>query len=276
MSPDGDLNGSSDRRFLNADEPLPFRILNGGSEQPRLLVCDHASRRFPAAVGDLGLDELAQRCHLAWDIGAGALTERVADALGVTAVLAEYSRLVVDLNRDLTHESAFLEFSDGVVVQGNRGLTPTEKDRRAADVYWPYHHAIGVELKRLANIEYPPALVSVHSFTPVFNGVARPWEIGILWDTDAATARIALDGFRAAGFVVGDNEPYTGKGPMDFTVDHHAEAAKLPHVGIEIRQDLIADDAGVSALAGVLADIVARIPAGRARATIDAGAPAGG
>lgn len=252
-------------RYLGDSEPLPFRVLNPTSERPLLLVCDHASRRFPASAGDLGLDPVAQRCHLAWDIGAGAVTERVASRLDVTAVLANYSRLIVDANRDLLDPSAFLEFSDGVVVEGNRGLSQREKDLRAADIYWPYHHAIGIELKRLAAGRQPPLLVAVHSFTPVFNGVARPWEIGILWDADRETAEVLIDGFRSAGFNVGDNEPYSGKAPMDFTIDHHAETAGLPHAGLEIRQDLIAEDDGVARLADILAEILERIPAGKRR-----------
>ena len=258
-----DLPARDPSRLLAPGEPLPFRVLNASSTRPLLLVCDHASRRFPESLGDLGLDPVARTCHLAWDIGAGALTEQVATDLGLTAVLAEYSRLIVDCNRDLADPSAFLEFGDGIVIHGNRGLDRRARDLRAEEIYWPYHYAIDMELKRLSAIEYPPAVVSIHSFTPVLDGVSREWEIGVLWDADRDTAEIIIDGFRAEGYRVGDNEPYSGKAPMDFTIDHHAEAADLPHVGIEIRHDLIANDVGVERVARQLSAIVDRIPSGR-------------
>jgi predicted N-formylglutamate amidohydrolase len=263
MPAEGTPPGDDNLRLLAPGEPVPFRVLNPDASDPLLLVCDHASRRIPAALGTLGLDPVARRCHLAWDIGAGALTRRLARSMGVTSVLAEYSRLVVDCNRDLLDPGAFLEFGDGVVIPGNRKLNQAQKDVRAAEIYWPYHYAIDLEIKRLAQHEYPPALATIHSFTPVLDGVSRPWEIGVLWDADRDTAEILIDGFRAAGFLVGDNQPYSGKAPQDFTIDHHAEDAGLPHVGIEIRQDLIADAGGVSKLAGVLEPILRRIPAGR-------------
>ncbi|MCH8302923.1 MAG: N-formylglutamate amidohydrolase, partial [Proteobacteria bacterium] len=216
--------------------------MNGKSTSPIILICDHASRRFPAALKTMGLDPVARRCHLALDIGAGALTERLAKMLSATAVLCQYSRLVVDCNRQLMDPSAFLEFGDGIVVPGNRNLHPEEKKARADEIYWPYHHAIESQLERLGAQGRPPIFVSVHSFTPVLNGESRPWEMGVLWDTDRVTAEIFVHDLSQAGFHVGDNEPYSGKSPQDFTIDHHAEAIGLPHVGIEIRQDLIDDD----------------------------------
>jgi len=269
MPTEGTPQDDSAPTLLGADEPVPFKVLNPSARDPVLLVCDHASTRFPAALGTLGLDPVARRCHLAVDIGAGPLTERLAESLGVTAVLASYSRLVVDCNRDLMDPSAFLEFGDGVIVHGNRNLRQIDKDTRAQEIYWPYHYAVDIEVKRLSHIDYPPVMFAIHSFTPVMNGVSRPWEIGILWDADRDTAEILIEGFSAAGFFVGDNEPYSGKAPMDFTIDHHAEGSELPHVGIEIRQDLIDDADGVETVARVLHDIIKRVPAGGSRAAPD-------
>ena len=246
--------------LLSPTEPQPFYIQNAVSEAPVLLVCDHASCRFPEALGDMGLDPFARRCHLAIDIGAGALTECLSDSLGVTAVLAQYSRLVVDCNRELLDPGAFLEYGDGILVPGNRSLSRAAKDARAEAIYYPYHNAIDQQIKRLASIGPPPAFISIHSFTPVLNGESRPWQVGILWDTDARLPDIFLEEFRAAGFVTGDNEPYSGKAPQDYTVDHHAEAIGLPHVGIEIRQDLISDMAGVERMAAVMHRIIDKIP----------------
>lgn len=275
MPTEGNPSQETPPPLLEADEPAPFVVSNPEATAPLLLVCDHASRRIPRGLGTLGLDPVARRCHLAWDIGAGRLTERLAAALGVTAVSAQYSRLVVDCNRDLLDPGAFLEYGDGVVIHGNRALTPVAKQLRAASLYWPYHRAIDAELARLNGCGPKPTVVAVHSFTPVLNGISRPWEIGVLSDVDRPTAERFLDGFRAAGFLVGDNEPYSGKAPADFTIDHHAEAAGLPHVGIEIRQDLIDDEAGVAKIGDVLFEIVAGLIAVEPRPANDddCGAP---
>lgn len=234
--------------------------MNHLSELPILLNCEHASCRFPASLGDMGLDPFARRCHLAVDIGAGRLTEKLAEGLGVTAVLANYSRLIVDCNRDLLDPTAFLEYGDGIVVPGNRNLHQDEKGRRAEAVYWPYHNAVDQQISRLKTIGPPPVFVAIHSFTPVLNGESRPWQMGVLWDTDEQTRDIFLDELRAAGYHVGSNEPYSGKAPMDFTIDHHAEAIGLPHVGIEVRQDLIDDEAGVAEVAALFHQIIESIP----------------
>ena len=246
--------------LLSPDEPGPFRVLNPLAEIPLLLICDHASHRFPKTLGDMGLDPFARRCHLAVDIGAGRLTESLAKSLGVTAVLHNYSRLVVDCNRQLMDPGAFLEYGDGILVPGNRNLHAADKELRATALYWPYHCAIDEQVQRLAKAGRPTVFISIHSFTPVLNGESRSWQMGVLWDKDEETRKIFLEGLRDAGYLVGDNEPYSGKAPQDFTIDHHAEEHDLPHVGIEIRQDLIDDEAGVAEIAEVMHKIIASIP----------------
>lgn len=261
MPTKGTTRANTDTELLAADEPAPYSVLNAASDTPILLVCDHASRRFPRALGDMGLDPLSRRCHLALDIGAGSLTEQLADSLGTAAVLAGYSRLVVDCNRELLDPGAFLEFGDGIVVPGNRNLTAEQKAARAEAIYWPYHRAIDDQVKRLATHARSPAVIAIHSFTPVLDGVSRRWEVGVLWDSDRRISDIMIRGLEKAGLVVGDNEPYSGRAPQDFTIDNHAEAAGLPHVGIEVRQDLIHNDGGVRKVARLLRDIILRIPA---------------
>jgi predicted N-formylglutamate amidohydrolase len=246
--------------LLSPEEPGPFRVFNPLAEQPVLLVCDHASHRFPKSLGDMGLDPFARRCHLAIDIGAGPLTKRLAKILGVTAVVHNYSRLVVDCNRQLMDPSAFLEYGDGILVPGNRNLHQNDKDLRASALYWPYHCAIDEQIQRLRKAGPLPAFISIHSFTPVLNGESRSWEMGVLWDKDEKMRDVFLEGLRGAGYKVGDNEPYSGKAPQDFTIDHHAEELGLPHIGIEIRQDLIDDDAGVAEISEVMQRIIASIP----------------
>ena len=245
---------------LSPGEPGPFRVLSPLSEKPILLVCDHASDLFPESLGDMGLDPFARRCHLAIDIGAGPLTERLAASLGVSAVLQNYSRLIVDCNRQLMDPGAFLEYGDGILVPGNRNLHQADKDLRANAIYWPYHRAIDEQVQRLRNAGPPPAFISIHSFTPVLNGESRAFQIGVLWDKDERLREIFLEGFRAAGYYVGDNEPYSGKAPQDFTIDHHAEEIGLPHIGIEIRQDLLSKKKGVAEIAGVMHKIIETIP----------------
>ena len=259
MQTEGADDKPMDRPLLAADEPAPYTVRNPDSTAPTLLVCDHASRRFPRALGTMGLDPLARRCHLAIDIGAGALTRTLADALGATAVLCSYSRLVVDCNRELLDPGAFLEYGDGIVVPGNRNLHGDEKEQRANAIYWPYHRAIDAELARFRKQGIEPLFVSIHSFTPVLNGEARSWEMGVLWDRDRLTAELFINELREAGYLVGDNEPYSGKAPQDFTIDHHAEPAGLPHIGIEIRQDLIHHADGVERVAAVMQRVVASV-----------------
>ncbi len=258
MPPNGDTGAGAAPLAIAPDEPAPYTILNAAAEAPLLLVCDHASDRLPRSLGDLGLDPPARRGHLAVDIGAGAVVRHLAAELGVTAVLAGYSRLVVDVNRDLLDAAAFLEFGDGVVIPGNRNLSPEAKAARADAFYKPYHRAIEEQIARLRSAGPGPAVVAVHSFTPVLDGVSRPWQMGILWDADRRFAEVVLRLLREDGFVVGDNEPYSGKAPQDYTIDSHAEAAGLPHVGIEIRQDLVDDDEGARGIAAVLAKAIER------------------
>jgi len=252
---------NSSETLLAADDPQPFVVRNPEAAAPILLICDHASHRFPQALGSMGLDPAARRCHLAIDIGAGALTERLADSLGVTAVLCQYSRLIVDCNRQLMDPGAYLEFGDGIVVPGNRNLHQSDKDIRANEIYWPYHNAIEGQIERFQAQGVDPVFIAIHSFTPVLNGESRTWEMGVLWDTDRTTSKIFVHDLREAGYLVGDNEPYSGKAPQDFTIDHHAERIALPHVGIEIRQDLIHHDDGVARIAEVMHDVIKSIPA---------------
>src|SRR5699024_8505929 len=217
--------------------PAPYTVLNANSTVPLLLVCDHASNRMPRAVGNLGLDAATRACHLAVDIGAADVTRRLAASFRATTLLANYSRLVVDLNRHLSSPGAFLEYGDGVAIPGNRNLSAAARQARADTLYWPYHMAVADHVRRLSALEPQPLIVSMHSFAPAMDGVTRPWEVGVLWHEDRATAEALMAGFRAAGFVVGDNQPYSARMPLIFTLARHAEPAGLPHAIIELRQD---------------------------------------
>jgi predicted N-formylglutamate amidohydrolase len=155
---------------------------------------------------------------------------------------------------------AFLEYGDGILVPGNRNLSQADKDMRANAIYWPYHNAIDDQIKRLRAHGPSPAFISVHSFTPVLNGISRAVQMGVLWDKDPRLSDIFIEEFRAAGFLTGDNEPYSGQAPQDYTIDHHAEEIGLPHVGIEVRQDMIDDNAGVDEIMPIMHSIIESIP----------------
>ena len=249
--------------LLGADEPAPFAVLGVVPSRPVLLVCDHASHRVPARLSSLGVSAADLKTHLGVDIGAGAVVRFLSSALRLPAVLAGYSRLVVDCNRRLDDPSAFPAFVDGVTVPGNRGLSHEERSARADALYWPYHHAVRDQLGRLESLASAPALITVHSFTPVLNGARRPWHFGVLWDKDSRIPAPLMEGLRRfPDVLVGDNQPYSGRDPHDFTIDHHGEAEGLPHVSIEIRQDLVETDDGVRHWGGLLAEVLAPILAG--------------
>jgi predicted N-formylglutamate amidohydrolase len=233
------------RTLLGTDDPPPFVILNEHGVAPALLVCDHASRAFPRQLTRLGLPELATWQHLAWDIGSAELTRGLSAALDAPAVLAGYSRLVVDCNRTPEDPEAFRTVSDGYEIPGNHALTDFDRAVRLASIFDPYHEAIGAMLNGFRARGVVPYFVSVHTFTPSLGGHERPWHVGVLWDRDEASARYLLSGLRAEpGLVVGDNLPYSGKHPADFTVHQHAESAGLPYACLEIRQDQFESPAG--------------------------------
>jgi predicted N-formylglutamate amidohydrolase len=258
---------SSPEPLLTPDDPAPFRIVAPDAPAAILVVCDHAANAVPRRLGALGLPAAELGRHIGWDIGAEAVARALAERLGAQAILASFSRLVVDQNRKLDDPSAMATQSDGTVVPGNASLDPAARRARAEEIYWPYHRAIDAALDGLLARGAPPALVSVHSFTPRMNGLDRPWQVGVLWDQDP---RVAVPLLRAlsgrAGLVVGDNEPYTARSPVDFTVPHHAGPRGLPHVTLELRQDEIDTPEGAAryaelialALAPILAEAFAR------------------
>jgi predicted N-formylglutamate amidohydrolase len=246
--------------LIGRDDPAPYVLLQEHGASPVLVVCDHASRAIPAALDRLGLPELATWQHIAWDIGAGELARGLAHALDAPAVLAGYSRLVVDCNRSPDDAEAFRTVSDGWEIPGNRLLAGHDRRLRLGSFFDPYHECIGALLAGFRARGIVPLLLSVHSFSPRLGAVERPWHAGVLWDADEANARRLLAGLRARpGLVIGDNEPYSGRHPANYTIDHHARARGLPHLCIEVRQDLLASPAGVEGWVRLLARLVSGI-----------------
>ena len=231
--------------LIAADEPAPFEVIQAASNRPLVLACDHASRRFPRSLGTLGVPDRYLHDHIAWDIGAAAVTRILCRRLRCGAVLGNYSRLVVDLNRDLEDPTAFPTISDGVLIPGNMNLTVARRAERARALFKPYHEALRRATAALTSAAQRPVIIGVHSFTPYQHGLFRSWEIGVLWDRDARLPLPLMARLRQSGEIrVGDNAPYSGRHPADFTLDHHAEPRGFAHAGIEIRQDLIADRRG--------------------------------
>ncbi len=241
--------------LLGPDEPAPFSVENPNGAASVLLVCDHASNAVPAALHGLGLTERELHLHIAYDKGAAMVTRLLAVSLDAPAVLAGYSRLVIDYNRRPGHPSSILHVSDGIGISGNIDVSPNQAARRADGCFWPYHRKIGAGIAGFALRGIKPAIISLHSFTPTMAGTPRPWEVGILWDHDARMASPLIEALSARGDLhVGDNLPYSGRQRFGYSVEVHATETGLPNVLIEVREDLVADSAGAGRMAGILTD----------------------
>ena len=257
-------------RLIGTDDPPPVRVLRPEGASHFLLTADHAGRAIPRVLGDLGLAESELGRHIAWDIGIAGATERLAQALDATAVLQAYSRLVIDCNRHPGWASSIPTISELTEIPGNHAIPPAEREARRREVFLPYHGAISEILDRRQAAGRRSVLIAMHSFTPVFKGEVRRVEIGILYNpaaSDIRLPRIMLELLRQEGDLeVGDNAPYAITGNSDYTVPVHGEGRTLPHVEIEIRQDLIADAARQTAWASRLARLLP-LADGRLRAS---------
>jgi predicted N-formylglutamate amidohydrolase len=232
-------------RLLAADEP-PAVIETGRQGQSNfVIVVDHASRRIPARLGDLGLPAPELQRHIAWDIGALAVARRVAAELGAVLVAQNYSRLVIDCNRDPGVASSIPTVGESIAIPGNVGLSEQQIAARRSEIFDPYHDHIRALLDgRLAG-DRRTILVAQHSMTNIFRGVRREMHAAILYNRDRRFAGLVLDMLRReASMHFADNEPYFVSDATDYTIPRHGEARSLPHVEIEIRQDLLLDEAG--------------------------------
>ncbi|MDP4027051.1 N-formylglutamate amidohydrolase [Methylobacterium sp. NEAU 140] len=224
--------------------PHPCEIVPGDPACGLVLACDHASNFVPPDI-ELGVAASEFARHIAYDIGAAGVTRRLARLLGAPAILTNFSRLIIDPNRGRADPTLVMRLSDGAVVPGNARIDAAGKAARIARFYAPFDAAIDAAVAAAEAAGRPPAIVTIHSFTPYWRGVPRPWQVGILYDRDERLSRPLIAALAAdpAGLDVGDNEPYGGGLPGD-TIDRHATARGLPNALVEIRQDLIAADAG--------------------------------
>ena len=240
--------------LLADGDPPPVQVLGAGARSPWLLIADHAGQAVPARLDRLGLPQHELDRHIGWDIGIAGVTTDLARRLDACAILQAYSRLVIDCNRPLDAPGSIVVRSDGTDVPGNAALDAGAREGRVREIFAPYHARIEAELDRRARERQPTILVAMHSFTPEMSGIARPWHAGVLYQRDARLAHALRDLLCADGdLVVGDNQPYAVSDATDYAIPVHAERRGLPHVELEIRQDLIADEAGQQAWAERLA-----------------------
>lgn len=250
--------------LLSSDDPPGFVVERRAGASPVLLVCDHAGREIPRRLASLGLSERELSTHVASDLGVAALGRRLAARLDATAILNAYSRLVIDVNRPPGAADSIVTLSERTRIAANEGLSADDVRQRFDEVFQPYHRRIRDELDVRRGRGAPSVLVALHSFTPVYLDDARPWHAGVLYGRDPRLGRVVLDGLRRdAALAVGENEPYAVSDATDYTIVTHGEQRGIPHVELEIRQDLLASDAGVQEwaerLAAVLADALPRV-----------------
>jgi predicted N-formylglutamate amidohydrolase len=225
--------------LLTAEDPAPVRVQREAGTSDLFLTADHAGRVIPTALRDLGVPETERQRHIAWDIGIAGVTRHLSDMLDATAVFQTYSRLVIDCNRDPSWPTAMPVISEFTPIPGNQSLSPDERHARVAEIFDPYHDRIRALLD--ARARRRTVLVAMHSFTPSFKGESRAMQVGMLYNKDARLARILLDLLRQeADLTVGDNAPYAVTSDSDYGIPTHGEKRGLPHIEIEIRQDLIA------------------------------------
>jgi predicted N-formylglutamate amidohydrolase len=252
---DASYQSAAARTETSREQTVEAFNLQGGAAV--LVLCDHAGRWVPSELDDLGVPEPELARHIGWDIGSADIARRLARLLDAPAVLCHVSRLVIDPNRKPGDPSSIPRVSDGTLVPANQDLGPEQVRCRLARFFVPYHRAVARQIARLRRRHGVPVIISVHSFTPRLADAWRPWDVAVLWDTDARLAAPAFDALRRGPALrVGDNEPYSGRFPVGYSIPFHAVRARLPHVTFEVRQDLIetraAAEAWAERLAGVL------------------------
>ena len=237
-----------------------FELIEGNPRASVVILGDHATNAVPPDYPrTLGLPEAEFERHIAYDIGVEGIVRGLAARLGAPAALSRFSRLLIDPNRGDTDPTLIMRLSDGAVVPGNHPLPPGERERRIERFWKPYDDAVAglIEGKLAAGIV--PLVISVHSFTPFWRGVPRPWQVGVLWDADDRAPRPLIDMLRAdADLFVGDNEPYSGALGGDM-LNRQAHARGIPHALVEVRQDLIRAPEGQNEWAERLAPMIARL-----------------
>ncbi|MFG1427063.1 N-formylglutamate amidohydrolase [Roseixanthobacter glucoisosaccharinicivorans] len=243
--------------LLAADEPTPVSTYNAQAPSRFLLVADHAGNRMPRALGQLGIADADCLRHIAIDIGIAGVCRHLSQALDATLIQQDYSRLVMDCNRQPGTPTSIPVLSESTAIPGNIDLDAQDAARREREIFRPYHDRIAAELDARQAAGRPAVLIAMHSFTPVYLGMARPWHAGVLYNRDPRLARAVFAALEREGdLVVGDNEPYSVSDDSDYTIPVHGERRGLLHLAVEIRQDLIGDAAGQAAWGARMARVL--------------------
>ncbi|TIL64725.1 N-formylglutamate amidohydrolase [Mesorhizobium sp.] len=242
---------------LASEWPAAVDVLNENGRSDIVLLCEHASNHIPAEYAKLGLDISHLQRHIAWDIGAAEVTRRLSVLLDAPAFLGGYSRLLIDLNRPLGTSGSIPVLSEDTDIPGNVGLDPGERARRAEIMFAPFHDRVAAHLDRRANDGRPTRIATIHSFTPVFLGVPRPWHVGVLYDRAGDFGETILAGLRNdEALNVAANVPYVISRDADYAVPIHGDDRGIVAVLIEIRQDLLSSRSGIEAWANRLAAVL--------------------
>lgn len=229
------------------DTKLSHEYYRPNATSDILFLCDHATNIVPDFIGDIGLPQADMERHIAWDPGALGVARALGDVFDATVISSRFSRLVIDPNRGADDPTLIMQLYDGSIIPGNAGISPSHAKARHQKLYAPYHQAIADKLDSMISNKQVPKIISLHSFTPKLQGKSpRPWEIGVLYAKDARMAEPLLRSLgKEKGLTIGDNQPYNGALKGD-CMDQHGLRRDLPHVLIELRNDLITSKSGQS------------------------------
>ena len=230
---------------------MAFEIINPHGQANIVFICEHASNHIPPIYDNLGLDDDLLNLHIAWDIGISEVTKNLSLRLNAPAILASFSRLLIDANRGISQAGLIPEQSDGYKIKSNCNLSEVEREKRINQYYRPFHNKVGVIIQEKAKSEKAPLIINMHSFTPQMNGFNRPWHSGMLWNKDPRVAIVLKNKLEGRGYCVGDNKPYSGR-DLFHTMNIHGDSHGFPHVMIEIRQDEINTAEGVEKWSRIL------------------------
>lgn len=245
------------QQLLSPHEPHPLEAHNIAGTSDFVVICEHAGRLIPETLGDLGLEASELTRHIAWDIGAREIAMALADRLDAPLFMQRYSRLVCDCNRRPDVDSFMPVISESTEIPGNMNVSADARAARVTEIFNPFHDHVSAELDKRRAADRRTLLVTIHSFTPVYKGVERPWEIGVLYNRDKTLSPAMLELLRAkTDHVVGDNQPYAVGDETDYAIPVHGEARGLPCVEIEIRNDLTTGDAQAEYWSALLADML--------------------
>jgi len=232
---------------------MTFELVNPGGNANIILISEHASNHIPDEYAKLGLNDEQLEMHIAWDIGIGEVTKNLAEILDAPAILAGFSRLLIDANRGLDQAGLIPEVSDGHHIQGNQNLKDDEVNDRIKRFYTPFHDQTDLLIKQKSKNDHAPIIFNMHSFTPEMAGFKRPWHTGMLWNKDKRVASALIERLSDRGFTVGDNQPYSGQ-ELNHTMNTHGTQHGFPHVNIEIRQNEINHQAGIDKWSRILGE----------------------